>query len=97
MDFADLVRFAGVEQDALGRGRLAGIDVGHDAEVTIILDFIFAGHCLETFSFCGPVPARWNSLPAVVRERLVGVRHLVGIFALLDRSAAVVGRIEQFT
>ena len=31
--FADLVGDAGVEQDALGRRGLAGIDVGHDADV----------------------------------------------------------------
>jgi hypothetical protein len=36
--FADLVALAGVEKDALGRRRLAGIDVGHDAEVAIVLD-----------------------------------------------------------
>ena len=33
VDFADLVVDAGVEQDALGRRRLAGIDVRHDADV----------------------------------------------------------------
>jgi hypothetical protein len=40
MDFADLVGLAGVEQDALSRGRLASIDVSHDAEVTIQIDWI---------------------------------------------------------
>ena len=33
VDFTDLVVDAGVEQDALGRRRLAGIDVRHDADV----------------------------------------------------------------
>ena len=33
VDLTDLVGDAGVEQDALGRGGLAGIDVGHDADV----------------------------------------------------------------
>ena len=33
VNFTDLVRDAGVEQDPLGRRRLAGIDVGHDADV----------------------------------------------------------------
>ena len=33
VDFADFVRLARVVQDTLGRGGLAGIDVGHDAEV----------------------------------------------------------------
>jgi hypothetical protein len=33
VNLADLVRDAGVEQDPLGRRRLAGIDVRHDADV----------------------------------------------------------------
>ena len=33
VDFADLVRNSGVEQDPFRRGRLAGIDVRHDADV----------------------------------------------------------------
>src|SRR5690606_3906505 len=44
VDFADLVALARVEQDALGRGGLAGIDVGHDAEVAVTLDGSGAGH-----------------------------------------------------
>ena len=34
-------------------------------------------------------------LPAVVREGAVGVGHAVRVFALLDRVAAIVGRIHQ--
>ena len=33
VDLADLVGLAGVVEDALGRGRLARVDVGHDADV----------------------------------------------------------------
>jgi hypothetical protein len=33
VNLAELVTDAGVEQDALGRGGLAGIDVGHDADI----------------------------------------------------------------
>src|SRR3970282_1386257 len=33
--------------------------------------------------------------PAVVRERLVGLRHLVSVFALLHGRPAVVGRVQQ--
>src|ERR1700693_2077910 len=36
-----------------------------------------------------------RSLPAVVRERLVGLRHLVSVFALLHGRPAVVGRVQQ--
>src|SRR5262249_8904853 len=38
MHFADLVRDACIKEHALGRGRLAGIDVGHDANIAIALD-----------------------------------------------------------
>ena len=42
--FADLVRLAGVIQDPLGRRGLARVDVGHDAEVAVVFDFMRAGH-----------------------------------------------------
>jgi hypothetical protein len=38
MHLADLVGLAGVEKDALGRRGLAGIDVGHDADVAVALE-----------------------------------------------------------
>ncbi len=41
---ADLVRLSGVIEDALGRGRLAGIDVRHDADVAIALEGCGSGH-----------------------------------------------------
>jgi hypothetical protein len=44
MDFADLVGLAGVVKDALGRRRLAGVDVRHDADVAIALERMAAGH-----------------------------------------------------
>src|SRR6266403_4257313 len=34
-------------------------------------------------------------LPAIMRERLVGLRHLVRVFSLLHRGAAIAGGIEQ--
>src|SRR5262249_62421166 len=36
-----------------------------------------------------------TALPAVVREGLVGLRHLVRVFALLDRAALVARRRHQ--
>ena len=51
MHFADLVALAGVIEDPLGRRRLAGIDVRHDAEVAVVLDCMSAGHgCLPSNS-----------------------------------------------
>ena len=42
--FADLVRNAGVEKDALGRGRLPRVDVRGDADVPVSLDGSCTGH-----------------------------------------------------
>src|SRR5262245_40928592 len=36
-------------------------------------------------------------LPAVMRERLVGFRHAVSVFLLLDGISSVVVRVDQFT
>ena len=44
VDLTDLVRLTGVVEDALGRRRLAGIDVGHDADVANLVQVNF-GHC----------------------------------------------------
>src|SRR5262245_66412131 len=40
-------------------------------------------------------PPEISSLPAVMCERLVGLRHLVGIFSLLHCRPAIVRRVEQ--
>src|SRR5207237_190500 len=44
--FADLVALAGVIEDALGGRGLAGIDMRHDTEVTVVLYGMNAGHRL---------------------------------------------------
>src|ERR1700737_4380092 len=36
-----------------------------------------------------------SSLPAIMRERLVGLRHLVSVFSLLHGGPSVVGRVQQ--
>jgi hypothetical protein len=46
MDFADLVGLASIIEDALGRRRLAGVDVRHDADIAILLERMAAGHGL---------------------------------------------------
>src|SRR5262249_47563203 len=38
VDLADLVVLPRVVEDALGRSRLPGIDVGHDADVTVLFE-----------------------------------------------------------
>src|SRR4029453_3396013 len=48
MDFADLVALACIEKNSLGRGRFPGINVGHDADVTVMLERCSAWHYLQT-------------------------------------------------
>jgi hypothetical protein len=44
MDLADLVGLAGIIKDALGRRRLAGVDMRHDADIAVTLERMAAGH-----------------------------------------------------
>jgi hypothetical protein len=44
MHLTDLVVDAGVEQDALGRRRLAGVDVRADTDIAVALDGGLASH-----------------------------------------------------
>ena len=44
VDFTHLVGAAGVEEDALGRRRLAGVDVRHDSDVARLLECDVACH-----------------------------------------------------
>ena len=81
---AELVVDACVVQDTLGRGGLACIDVGHDADISCFLQRYFSRHKI-LLAF----------LPAEVGERLVGLGHLVGIFALLHSRAGVVGGVHE--
>ena len=48
MHLADLVGLAGVEEDPLGRRRLAGVDMRHDAEVAVAVEGIIAGHLVSS-------------------------------------------------
>ena len=45
VDFTDLVGDARVEKDALGRGRLPGVDVRRDSDVPVAFDGRIARHC----------------------------------------------------
>jgi len=44
MHFTNLVINTGVEQNALGRGGLAGVDVGADTDIAVALDWSFTCH-----------------------------------------------------
>jgi hypothetical protein len=45
VDFTNLVRNPGVEEDPLGGGRLPGIDVRHDADVPGSFQGVLRFHC----------------------------------------------------
>ena len=79
----DLVVLAGVEQDTLGGGGFAGIDVCHDAEVSCILQRILSRHWFSPL------------LPAEMGEGLVGFSHLVDVLTLLNGGAGIVGSIHD--
>ena len=81
----DLVGAAGVEQDTLGRGGFAGVDVRHDTNISCILKRVFSRHWVTPL-IC---------LPAEMGECLVRFCHLVGIFALLHRGAGVVAGVHD--
>ena len=63
-----------VEQDTLRGGGLTGVDVRHDADVSGVFKGIFLG--IIDSSASEDYQRKWC-------ERLVGLGHLVGIFALL--------------
>ncbi|WP_230952991.1 hypothetical protein [Burkholderia stagnalis] len=44
MDFTDLVVHTGVKQNALGRRRLAGVDVSANTDIAVALDRSLASH-----------------------------------------------------
>ena len=44
MNFTHLVRYACVKQNAFRRGRLARVNMGHDADIAVALDWGCAGH-----------------------------------------------------
>ena len=87
---ADLVVLTGVEQNTLGSGGLAGIDVGHDADIADVVEVRNLFSHRFSLAFLGGL-----RLPAVVSEGLVGLSHLVGVLATLDGSAETVGGIED--
>ena len=41
---ADFVRLSGIVENALGRSRLTGIDVGHDADIPVVFERMLTGH-----------------------------------------------------
>ena len=105
VDLTDLVVDTGVEEDALGRRGLAGIDVRHDADVADPVRSVVMSVAMVVCQLVLVVSARASpgrvrtgarpvgaGLPAVVGERLVGLGHLVRVLAPLDRGTEAVAR-----
>src|ERR1019366_10023331 len=82
----DLVVLARVEQDALGRGGLARVDVGHDANVANSVEGVFA---------CGHFFTNSLYLPAVVGKGFIGLGHLGHVLAALDGGAHAVDGVND--
>ena len=90
MHLAQPVADAGVKQDSLGTWCLAGVDVGHEPYVAMPRQGDLASHAIN------PNPSSPKSgLPPVMRERLVGVGHAVGVFFLFYGAAAPLGGVHQ--
>jgi len=90
--FAYLVRNTCIEKYALGSSRFAGINVRHDADVSIQRNGRVTSHKRD------PGPASHPTrLPAVVRKRLICFSHTMHIVTLFDSRTALFSRIAQFT
>jgi hypothetical protein len=51
MHLTELMAHAGVEEDTLGRSRLAGVDVSGDTDIAVTLDGCLASHVLPAFCY----------------------------------------------
>src|SRR6185503_11099695 len=99
VDLADAVLGAAQEQHPLGDRRLAGVDMGDDADVADRLDL--AGHISSAQQKAAMLITPrlrivWL-LPREVREGFIGVGHAVDVFALgVGGAFLVVGSREFF-
>src|SRR5688572_5900016 len=100
VDLADLVALPRVVKDALGRSRLPGIDVGHDADVAIPIERSVAWHIYRDLAVASVVASRkfiqqkrgWTVTPL---ESGAGIHPLPpGALATVARMGTQ-GRAEQ--
>jgi hypothetical protein len=89
MHFADFVRFAGVVQNAFSRRRFTGINVCHDAEVTVTV-YGYSRAILILYSVSVYITTSGS-------ERMpCWLLPFVGVIAFFNRRTAIVRGIEQF-
>src|SRR5688572_1830200 len=85
MDLADLVDLLRVEEDPLGHGRLAGVDMRDDPDVPRSRERNLSCHGVLTLP----------GLPLEMAEGAVRLGHLVRVFTSLDRRAEAVHGIDE--
>src|SRR4029079_16711816 len=85
VDLTDLVDLLRVEEDPLGDGRLARVDMGDDSDVPRACERNLSCHGLPMLPF----------LPLEMAEGAVRLGHLVRVFAALDGSAEAVHRVDE--
>ncbi len=82
MDFAHLVGLARVIEDALGRSRFPGIDVGHDADIPIVFERCRSWHCVSFYP---------SSAFAAIRAAVYPSAAFPEIQTRVDRASLVSG------
>src|SRR5882762_3871293 len=103
----NLVGDTRIEQDALGRRSLSGVDVRHNPDIAGVFEFKYSAHSPLNGPFlpgssCDRFTHGYHqiflkfNLPTIVGESLVGFGHAVHIFLLLDGAAAGICRVDQF-
>ena len=89
MHFADLVGATGIEKHALGDGGLSGVDMGDDADVSYSLNSVVSCHSSRSLTNRRGRPGLSGrprrSLPSIMNEGSVRLRHSMGILFLLHR------------
>ena len=80
----DFVSQAGIKKDALRSSSLAGIDVGHDADIAGIFKFVVFSHCMSLL------------LKSEVSERTVSLCHAVHVLFTLVSAALIIESVDDF-
>ena len=89
MHLADLVGATGIEEHTLGDGGLSGVDMGNDADVSYSLNSVVSCHLSRSLRKREGRPGLSGrprrSLPSIMDEGSVRLRHSMGILFLLHR------------
>jgi len=104
---ADLVGPAGIVEHALGGRRLAGVDMRHDADISVSFERVVRAMTKDSSRRRSTAPEDRDVLPArasrftralprLVRERFVRSRPYDAYLPFFYRDTAVIGGIEQF-